>query len=50
MKRLSYATVLEKTRASPFFRVCSVFSHIDHGHIAANLSAFATFASIADGV
>jgi membrane associated rhomboid family serine protease len=40
----------EKLRASPFSTFGSVFSHIDYGHIAANLSAFATFASVADKV
>jgi membrane associated rhomboid family serine protease len=38
----------KRLRASPFSAFGSAFSHIDHGHIAANLSAFATFASVAD--
>jgi membrane associated rhomboid family serine protease len=40
----------KKLRASPFSAFGSVFSHIDHGHIAANLSAFATFAGLPDKV
>jgi membrane associated rhomboid family serine protease len=40
----------ESLRASPFSAFGSVFSHIDHGHIAGNLSAFVTFASLADKV
>jgi membrane associated rhomboid family serine protease len=40
----------KRLRASPFSAFGSVFSHIDHGHIAANLSSFAAFASVADKV
>jgi membrane associated rhomboid family serine protease len=40
----------KRLRASPSSAFGSVFSHFDHGHIAANLSAFATFASVADKV